>query len=132
MTIREAFLQVIDADPNDTTPRLIFADWLEEMGDPLAGCLRTEVAAAEILGHSNVHGVLDVQRHFKVQYTSEELTALAHVPFSQKTLHACAGTYILIAGAPLSLLDIRAKYPQLLHPKAGCWYARTRIKFRES
>src|SRR5262245_17786546 len=32
--MREAFLQAIIDDPDDDTPRLIFADWLDEHGDP--------------------------------------------------------------------------------------------------
>jgi uncharacterized protein (TIGR02996 family) len=35
-THAEAFLQAILQDPDDDTPRLIFADWLEEQGDPLS------------------------------------------------------------------------------------------------
>src|SRR5579884_708793 len=31
----EAFLQAITANPDDETPRLVYADWLEERGDPL-------------------------------------------------------------------------------------------------
>ena len=34
MTHAEAFLQDILAHPDDDAPRLIFADWLEEQGDP--------------------------------------------------------------------------------------------------
>lgn len=29
----DAFLEAILQDPDDDTPRLIFADWLEEQGD---------------------------------------------------------------------------------------------------
>lgn len=34
MTAEQAFLQVIGENPADDTPRLIFADWLEEHGQP--------------------------------------------------------------------------------------------------
>ncbi len=36
----EAFLRAILAYPEDDTPRLIYADWLEERGDPRAELLR--------------------------------------------------------------------------------------------
>jgi uncharacterized protein (TIGR02996 family) len=36
----EAFLDSICADPRDSTPRLVYADWLEERGDPRAAYLR--------------------------------------------------------------------------------------------
>jgi uncharacterized protein (TIGR02996 family) len=32
MTTQEAFLQAIGETPQDDTPRLVFADWLEEQG----------------------------------------------------------------------------------------------------
>lgn len=32
----QAFLNAIAADPEDSAPRLIFADWLDEHGDPRA------------------------------------------------------------------------------------------------
>src|SRR5712671_7966964 len=35
------FLQAIAADPGDDSARLVFADWLEERGDPLGDFLRT-------------------------------------------------------------------------------------------
>src|SRR5262245_4317067 len=35
-----AFWMAIDADPDDDTIRLIFADWLEERGDPRADAIR--------------------------------------------------------------------------------------------
>lgn len=41
-----AFLQAILANPADDVPRLIYADWLEERGDPRGEYLRLEVALA--------------------------------------------------------------------------------------
>jgi uncharacterized protein (TIGR02996 family) len=34
MTSHEAFLQAITEDPDDDTPRLVYADWMEEHGQP--------------------------------------------------------------------------------------------------
>jgi uncharacterized protein (TIGR02996 family) len=34
MTQDEAFLQAIWENPEDDTPRLVYADWLQEKGDP--------------------------------------------------------------------------------------------------
>ncbi|MCA9068942.1 MAG: TIGR02996 domain-containing protein, partial [Planctomycetaceae bacterium] len=34
MSSHEAFLKEIVANPDDLTPRLIYADWLDEQGDP--------------------------------------------------------------------------------------------------
>ncbi len=40
MNQESAFLQAIRENPTDDTPRLIFADWLEERGDPRSEVLR--------------------------------------------------------------------------------------------
>jgi uncharacterized protein (TIGR02996 family) len=41
---RDAFLEAIRADPGDDAPRLVFADWLEENGEPdFAEFIRVEI-----------------------------------------------------------------------------------------
>lgn len=46
MTDRHAFIAAIKAHPDDDTPRLVFADWLEEHGEPArARVIRNMVAA---------------------------------------------------------------------------------------
>src|SRR5271166_1502115 len=42
MSNEEAFLAAIREFPDDNVPRLIYADWLEERGDPRAKFLRME------------------------------------------------------------------------------------------
>jgi uncharacterized protein (TIGR02996 family) len=34
MTHGEAFIEAIAESPNDDTPRLVYADWLDEHGQP--------------------------------------------------------------------------------------------------
>jgi uncharacterized protein (TIGR02996 family) len=41
-----AFIRAIQAEPHDNTPRLIYADWLEERGDARSEFMRTLVAQA--------------------------------------------------------------------------------------
>lgn len=41
-----SFLQHIVADPADDLPRLVYADWLEERGEPRAEYIRIQVALA--------------------------------------------------------------------------------------
>src|SRR3954462_7787220 len=43
-----AFLDRVCADPDDDAPRLIFADWLDERGDPRGEFIRVQVALARI------------------------------------------------------------------------------------
>lgn len=42
------FLREIRAYPDDDAPRLVFADWLEEQGDPRAGFIRAQCALAPL------------------------------------------------------------------------------------
>jgi uncharacterized protein (TIGR02996 family) len=44
-----AFLQAIKEQPDDDTPRLILADWLEERGDPRGEVLRLQVTLARLI-----------------------------------------------------------------------------------
>ena len=47
-TEAEAFLQRIRAYPDDDAPRLVFADWLDEQGDPRGDFIRVQVALAQL------------------------------------------------------------------------------------
>jgi len=44
----QAFLQTIIADPSDDAPRLVFADWLEEHGDPRGEFIRVQCELARL------------------------------------------------------------------------------------
>ena len=44
----EAFLQRIRAFPDDDAPRLIFADWLDERGEPRGAFIRVQLALARL------------------------------------------------------------------------------------
>jgi len=44
----EAFMQRIRAYPNDDAPRLVFADWLDEQGDPRGAFIRVQIALAQL------------------------------------------------------------------------------------
>src|SRR5579859_5926072 len=44
----ENFLRAIIADPDDDTPRLVYADWLEEHGDPRGEFIRVQCALARL------------------------------------------------------------------------------------
>ncbi len=61
--------------------------------------------AQEILG-KNFLDIEHVRQHF-FDYTKKQLQQLAEIPFSKETLQACKDTHVLVAGAPLSLNEIR-------------------------
>ncbi len=67
----------------------------------------TPARAREILGQ-NCLVIVEVQKHFGVTYTPEQLHHLAEIPFSTETLQECKDTHILFPGAPLSILDLRS------------------------
>ena len=48
MNHEEEFLQQIVAAPEDVEPRLVYADWLEERGDPRGDFIRIQCELAEI------------------------------------------------------------------------------------
>jgi uncharacterized protein (TIGR02996 family) len=50
MTTEAAFLQAIQAEPADATHKHVFADWLEDHGDPRAHLMRGIVAYQDSLG----------------------------------------------------------------------------------
>ncbi len=51
MQMEDAFLQDIAADPDDDAPRMIFADWLEERGDPRGEFIRVQCQLARMAGN---------------------------------------------------------------------------------
>ena len=85
--------------------------------------------AKELLGASPVYSPTDVERVFGVRFTSEHMTALENIPFSDEVLTSCAGTHMLFPGYPLSLLDIREKKADLFYSQSGGWYAEARETF---
>ncbi|HEY1190616.1 MAG TPA: TIGR02996 domain-containing protein, partial [Gemmata sp.] len=52
MSDRDALMAAIAAHPDEDTPRLVFADWLDENGDPE----RAEFVRAQIARHQNSDG----------------------------------------------------------------------------
>jgi uncharacterized protein (TIGR02996 family) len=48
MDPHEAFLQAIVANPDDDMPRLVYADWLEERGDPRGEFIRLQWTVAQL------------------------------------------------------------------------------------
>ncbi len=62
MTEREAFLQAIAEAPDDDVVRLVFADWLEERGDPLAEFIRMQIEL-EPLRRACSEPMAELERH---------------------------------------------------------------------
>src|SRR5271156_305824 len=97
MNDEPAFLQAMQQNPTDTTLRLIFADWLEEQGDPRAELLR--------LMHTLTQSV-EVPNRRKVEERLRSLLAAGVQPvgpfwtnsIGMKFAWVSAGTYLM--GSP--------------------------------
>lgn len=67
MTYDDAFLQAILENPDDDTPRLIYADWLEERGDPRGEFIRIQCHLATMSA--------DDERRSRLEQHERELLA---------------------------------------------------------
>jgi uncharacterized protein (TIGR02996 family) len=82
----DAFLRAILAAPDDDTPRLVYADWLEERGDPRGEFIRLQVALAELNGTAPMTHIVRAQ---ELLITHEETWAatvrplVAHCEFER-------------------------------------------------
>lgn len=73
----QLFLDEIRAHPDDDAPRLIFADWLEERGEPLAEFIRTQCALAGMTARNSEFRRLEAAARVFVQSNAfAELQAL--------------------------------------------------------
>jgi hypothetical protein len=73
----------------------------------------TQAAAREIM-RMNFLGLEEVRRHYGIHYSRREQQKLAKVPYSTYTLERYAETHLLVAGYPLTILDILRKNPGLI------------------
>lgn len=67
--------------------------------------------ACEIMG-KNFLGVEEVMTHFGVRPTPAQLRQLAAISFPESVLLACKDTHLLVAGFPMTILDVRTKAPK--------------------
>ena len=85
----------------------------------------SQIRAREIMG-KNYLGIEEVVRQFGAAYTEEQLALLAEIPFSEVVLEKCKDTHILVAGFPMTILDVRAKAPnkkpKTFYSYKDAWY----------
>jgi uncharacterized protein (TIGR02996 family) len=79
--VDDDFVQRILAAPNDASVRLVYADWLEERGDPRATFLRVEVALAAAASGGRLHRELQAGlRETAASIDAGWLAAVSRVP----------------------------------------------------
>jgi uncharacterized protein (TIGR02996 family) len=105
VTDDEAFIRRIVDSPGDDLPRLVYADWLDERGDPRAAYLRAEVKwAAE---KSAIGGT-------RLQEAAKELDALWAARVTRPPIGVCCDqTRFREVGPTLSLAAVREAERQL-------------------
>ncbi len=82
--------------------------------------------AKTIMG-TNFFGLEEAAKHLGAKWTQDQLDALATVPFTKEVLEACKDTHVLVAGYPMTLLQVRtkagrAKKGKLFYTPTGGWY----------
>lgn len=81
----------------------------------------SQARAREIMG-KNFFGTEDVAKYYNVTYNPEQLLAFEEVPFSEATLEFRKHTHVLVAGFPMTTLEIRAKMRERFLSQEGGWY----------
>lgn len=84
--------------------------------------MTTETDLAHDIMGKNFFGLNEVSVHYGVEFGNGLVAALATIPFSEATLRNCKDTHILVAGFPMTILDIRAKAPNQFHSHGDAWY----------
>ena|GEM_PF-282406 len=78
--------------------------------------------AREVMS-KNLFGIEEAIKHFGINPTRQQLTAISDIPFSEALLEQSKDTHILVAVFPLSILEIRDKVdPKLFYNHEGAWY----------
>jgi uncharacterized protein (TIGR02996 family) len=86
----DSFLQAIHENPDDDTPRLVYADWLDDHGDPLrAEFIRLQCASARLpVGSPEQARLLDqectLQRQPAAAVWKQEVPAWARSPGARR------------------------------------------------
>ena len=85
VTSADDFLAEIKARPELDEPRLIFADWLEERGDPLGEFIRLQCLRPQLLSRQHRCAVAiraeDLQRRYSDQWIGFEVPKNFHIYF---------------------------------------------------
>jgi uncharacterized protein (TIGR02996 family) len=72
MTPDDAFLQAILENPDDDTPRLIYADWLEERGDPRGEFIRIQCRLAMLSAADERRPLLERQERELLEHHQDK------------------------------------------------------------
>lgn len=124
MSEEQAFLSAIVANPEDQTAKLVYADWLEERGDPRAEVVRLKVQVASLA--DGWVAARDRLAQLEPTVSPRWLVLLdgpiwcvsgnivASRPFGPGGIETRHGTRLLKPNAKIYLADLRHSYSMLL------------------
>jgi uncharacterized protein (TIGR02996 family) len=114
---RDALLAAICAAPDDDTPRLVFADWLDENGShPWAGLIRAECELARLAADGSA---AEAVFRFIARY---EQPAFKAVPWAAVDAGVARRVELTLAAKRL-WPKARKEIVELVPKKAGLWWA---------
>jgi uncharacterized protein (TIGR02996 family) len=128
-----AFLEAIAARPDDDTPRLVYADWLEERGDPRGAFVRVQCALERLSADDPRRPALEDQADDLLAAHEEEWAAQLRGAARDwrfrrgfvEWVDADAETFLVSNGAwfaafPLRGVRLRLQSPKLVPAVAAC------------
>jgi uncharacterized protein (TIGR02996 family) len=135
----EAFLEAIRAAPEDDAPRLIYADWLEERGDPRGEFIRLQCALARMDRHDPERAALkereqELLARYRKKWAGPLLRHVARCWFRRGFIEGVEiearlflrYTVFLFHAAPLGELRLQKAGPVMRHLVACSALARLR------
>src|SRR5262245_23761249 len=101
MSDEDAFIQAILADPGDNAARLVYADWLDERGDPRAEYLRRLCVRAEPANDSACARFREIDPEWRVLVQPPGPYAIVR--------HVARGTYTSLYEATHTHINLRGR-----------------------
>jgi uncharacterized protein (TIGR02996 family) len=129
MSIEEAFLRDICGAPDDDAPRLIYADWLTDRGDPRGELIRLQVALEDpALGHAQRRQLQEREQALLQEHGRGWLGDLAPYLLDQRGINDQGEYCRYHAGAPYQFQFARG-WLDLLHvPQWAVEFARVLVR----
>ena len=105
----DAFVRAIEAAPADDAPRLVYADWLDEHGDPRAAFLRAEVRLAILSRLPSDNGAMESLRselrELRTQIDANSWPRLARASNAARHVFRCSECRLPLTGPLWALAD---------------------------
>lgn len=116
MLSASAFVQTILEQPDADSPRLVFADWLEERGDPLAELIRVQCDLAQSkLGDARIERLREREHELLAEHDSSWLKPIRDLGFDGRFSRGLVDVAITGAKLFLDRSDALFAMPWVLH-----------------